>query len=241
LLFLPRRSFIHLFLFTYPSYLPSLSTTGSKYVPPHLRNSGGNSGRNNNSNSNDGSSNGGRGGGGGYKGNDTRGSYSNDRNGGSDRRGPPQGGGERGGPPVPQANSRWSNVEGPSGGGGGYQGGGGGRGGGNYGQRANERGFHGDMKADHRLEQRLFHATEQQTTGINFDNYDKIPIEVSGENIPDPIDSYSEATIGVDLYRNTQLCGYDKPTPVQKYSIPIATAGRDGMFMSCDVMMCVYC
>ena len=93
----------------------------------------------------------------------------------------------------------------------------------------NERGFHGDLLPDKRLEQRLFFSNDTQTTGINFDNYDKIPIEVTGENIPDPIDSYSEETIGPDLFRNTQLCGYDRPTPVQKYSVPIALAGRDVM------------
>lgn len=97
------------------------------------------------------------------------------------------------------------------------------------GARTNERGFHGDMKLDKRLEQRLFDPEGKQTTGINFDNYDKIPIEVSGEDIPAPIDVYSVETIGEDLHRNTQLCGYDRPTPVQKYSVPIGTAGRDMM------------
>jgi ATP-dependent RNA helicase DDX3X len=85
------------------------------------------------------------------------------------------------------------------------------------------------MTPDKRLEARLFNNAEHQTTGINFDNYDKIPIEVSGENIPDPIDTYSVDTIGEDLYRNTQLCGYTRPTPVQKYSVPIGVAGRDLM------------
>mmetsp|Transcript_35252 Transcript_35252/g.85465 ORF Transcript_35252/g.85465 Transcript_35252/m.85465 type:complete len:561 (-) Transcript_35252:165-1847(-) len=115
------------------------------------------------------------------------------------------------------------------GGGGGYRGGGGG---GNYrrdGPRRNERGFHGDMQPDKRLERTLFGAEDRQTTGINFDNYDKIPVEVSGDNSPDPIDTYSIETIGEDLFRNTQLCGYARPTPVQKYSVPIGEAGRDLM------------
>jgi ATP-dependent RNA helicase DDX3X len=85
------------------------------------------------------------------------------------------------------------------------------------------------MKPDKRLEQRLFDPAGKQTTGINFDNYDKIPIEVSGQDIPNPIDSYSLETIGEDLFRNTQLCGYERPTPVQKYSVPIGVAGRDMM------------
>lgn len=66
-------------------------------------------------------------------------------------------------------------------------------------------------------------------TGINFDNYDDIPVETTGNDIPDPIDTYSIDTIGEELMRNTQLCGYNKPTPVQKYSVPIGNAGRDLM------------
>jgi ATP-dependent RNA helicase DDX3X len=109
---------------------------------------------------------------------------------------------------------------------------GGDRGGGDHGRngpRTNERGYHGDIQADPRLERTLFGTGDRQTTGINFDNYDKIPIEVSGDGCPDPIDEYSPETIGEDLYRNTQLCGYTRPTPVQKYSVPIGTAGRDLM------------
>jgi ATP-dependent RNA helicase DDX3X len=85
------------------------------------------------------------------------------------------------------------------------------------------------MRPDKRLERQLYEQDNQQTTGINFDNYDDIPVETSGNDVPDCIDTYSVDTIGEDLYRNTQLCGYSKPTPVQKYSVPIGTAGRDLM------------
>jgi ATP-dependent RNA helicase DDX3X len=84
------------------------------------------------------------------------------------------------------------------------------------------------MQPDPRLERTLY-GGDHQTTGINFDNYDKIPVEVSGENAPEPINTYSVETIGEDLFRNTQLCGYTRPTPVQKYSCPIGSAGRDLM------------
>lgn len=215
--------------------------TGKKYVPPHLRNSQSTSGGDkeyNNSNS-----------GGGFdnrrSNNDARGSYSSF--GGDSRRN--SGGYDRGGNddsaaasarPPPQQNTRWSGVSVGEGGGGerrganynGYGGGGGGGGGGGRRDsmaRVNERGFHGDMKPDKRLEQRLFDREGKQTTGINFDNYDAIPIEVSGHDIPDPIETYAMETIGEDLFRNTQLCGYDRPTPVQKYSIPIGILGRDLM------------
>lgn len=207
------------------------SPTGNKYVPPHLRNSQGGGrggGRYSRGQSENGFDRPGRGGGR----DDRRGSYQDRRSFGG--RGEADGKDAGGGPALPpQVNSRWSNAgldsdrdsrRGSYNDGG--RGGVGGRGG--FG-RKNERGFHGDLTSDKRLEARLFDLTDKQTTGINFDNYDKIPIEVSGEGIPDPIEVYTEETIGPDLLRNTQLCGYTRPTPVQKYSVPIGTAGRDLM------------
>ena len=89
--------------------------------------------------------------------------------------------------------------------------------------------MHGDMRPDKRLERELFEREHQQITGINFNNYDNIPVETSGNDVPDPIDSFSNDTIGEDLFRNAQLCGYTKPTPVQKYSVPIGVRNRDLM------------
>ena len=208
--------------------------SGTKYVPPHLRNSQG-SGSNNSGppRSSAGGGGGGRGSGGGpsydKRGSfDRRGSYGDDRRGSYNNRRF-----EDNGPPP--TNTRWSNVDTGNNDQGDRGGGRGGdrRGdGGGYNRntpRRNERGFHGDMTPDKRLEKQLFGREDKQTTGINFDNYDKIPVEVSGNNAPDPIDSYSVETIGEDLFRNTQLCGYTKPTPVQKYSVPIGSAGRDLM------------
>jgi ATP-dependent RNA helicase DDX3X len=219
--------------------------SGKKYVPPHLRSSQGSGGNYDSDNGNvtgdsgrggryrggyNSESRGGRGGRGSYRGG--RGGYNADERrgnygsyGGNDRRSNDSVSTEA--PPV--GNSRWSNVQmdgdnrrsgGDVGGGRGYP---------QINPRRNERGFHGDLTPDKRLEARLFDNSDKQTTGINFDNYDKIPIEVSGDNIPNPIDSYSAETIGEDLYRNTQLCGYSKPTPVQKYSVPIGQEGRDLM------------
>ena len=175
------------------------------------------------------------------RGEDYRGSYGNDRCGGGSYRSNGDYGDHRSynrsqsysGPP--QINSRWNNVESGGDGGGGRGGynndrrssyGGGGR---RNEARINERGFHGDMRPDKRLEKQLFAGEERQTTGINFDNYDKIHVESAGNDIPEPINVYTEETIGLDLYRNTQLCGYSKPTPVQKYSVQIGSAGRDLM------------
>jgi len=221
-------------------------------VPPHLRNqSGGSSAEaaGNTTSNNDNTSS--RGGYGGRGGGESRGGYGGESRGG-------YGGGDRRsdrndrGPPPTSGGGRWDNinVDAESGsrggdrdggyggrGGGGYSGGGGGGysgggGGGRYGSRGprvNERGFHGDIKPDPRLERQLFQRDDVQKTGINFDNYDDIPVETTGNDIPEPIDVYSIETIGEELMQNTQLCGYTRPTPVQKYSVPIGNAGRDLM------------
>ncbi|KAG6616940.1 DEAD/DEAH box RNA helicase [Phytophthora cinnamomi] len=194
----------------------------SAYVPPHMRGSGG-------------------GGGDRGRGDDDRrgGGYGGgyDRRGGSRER---YGSRERGDGP-PRTNSRWSGFEsdrrddrrGGYGGddrrggyGGGYGGGGGGYGRGG-GARVNEMGYHGDVRPNERLERELF--GDAKSSGINFDKYDDIPVETSGENVPDPVTEFSAEELGPEVIRNLELCKYTKPTPVQKYSIPIGLAGRDMM------------
>jgi len=65
--------------------------------------------------------------------------------------------------------------------------------------------------------------------GINFDKYDKIPVELSGENPPNPIQTFEEAGLLETVSRNVLKAKYFKPTPVQKYAIPSIIAGRDLM------------
>ncbi|CAI5738630.1 unnamed protein product [Peronospora destructor] len=179
-----------------------------------------------------------RGGGGGFE--ERRGGGGFDRRGGSRERGyaPRSGSNERGDGPPRATNSRWSGFEsdrrddrrggyGDDRRGGGYSGGGGGgysRGGG---LRVNEMGYHGDVRPNERLEHELFGAAK--SSGINFDKYDDIPVETSGENVPDPVTEFSAEQLGAEVIRNLELCKYAKPTPVQKYSIPIGLAGRDMM------------
>lgn len=120
---------------------------------------------------------------------------------------------------------------GGGGGGGGYGGGGGGgggyRGGQSRGPRKNELGFHGDMRENKPKETQLYGS--QVSTGINFDKYDEIPVEMSGRACPQGIESFDEADLPESLRRNLRLCGFAKPTPVQKHSIPIGMAQRDMM------------
>lgn len=114
------------------------------------------------------------------------------------------------------------------GGGGGYGGGGGGRGGYRRGPQVNELGFHGSMYEDRALESEMYGGV-QMNSGINFDKYDNIPVETSGENVPASIDVFVEEMLIPQLVSNTIMAGYTRPTPVQKYSIPIGHAGRDLM------------
>jgi len=92
----------------------------------------------------------------------------------------------------------------------------------------NELGFHGDMRPNPRIEQELFHTNEAQTAGINFDKYDNIPVEVSA-GCPEPYLEFTVDTIGAQLLKNLVLTKFAKPTPVQKYSIPIGLGGGDMM------------
>lgn len=71
--------------------------------------------------------------------------------------------------------------------------------------------------------------TTFQSSGINFDNYDDIPVEASGKDVPELITEFTSPPIEPLLLENILLARYTKPTPVQKYSIPIVEAGRDLM------------
>ncbi|XP_013855252.1 putative ATP-dependent RNA helicase DDX4 [Austrofundulus limnaeus] len=66
-------------------------------------------------------------------------------------------------------------------------------------------------------------------TGINFNKYDEILVDVSGLNPPQAIMTFEEARLCESLKRNVSKSGYVKPTPVQKHGIPIISAGRDLM------------
>ncbi|XP_024960912.1 DEAD-box ATP-dependent RNA helicase 11-like [Cynara cardunculus var. scolymus] len=71
--------------------------------------------------------------------------------------------------------------------------------------------------------------SEQESNGINFDAYEDIPVETTGENVPPPVDTFADIDLGDALNLNIRRCKYVKPTPVQRYTIPISLAGRDLM------------
>lgn len=65
--------------------------------------------------------------------------------------------------------------------------------------------------------------------GINFDKYDDIPVELTGNNPSKPIQSFAEAGLMETIEGNVRRAKYFKPTPVQKYAIGPIMAGRDLM------------
>ncbi|EMD90908.1 hypothetical protein COCC4DRAFT_194711 [Bipolaris maydis ATCC 48331] len=135
-------------------------------------------------------------------------------------RGPPGGGwggsGQRGG--------FESNGYGKSGGGGGNARG--------SGDGAWKDGKHVPGPPNPRLERDLFgvpNDPSKQHTGINFEKYDDIPVEASGQGVPEPVTRFTNPPLDDHLLSNIELSGYKVPTPVQKYSIPIVMGGRDLM------------
>ncbi|XP_072542303.1 DEAD-box helicase 3 X-linked a isoform X2 [Salminus brasiliensis] len=77
-----------------------------------------------------------------------------------------------------------------------------------------------------RLEHELFSGSN---TGINFEKYDDIPVEATGNNCPGPIENFHDVDMGEIIMGNINLSRYTRPTPVQKHAIPIIKAKRDLM------------
>uniref|UniRef100_A0A671TES1 RNA helicase n=1 Tax=Sinocyclocheilus anshuiensis TaxID=1608454 RepID=A0A671TES1_9TELE len=82
------------------------------------------------------------------------------------------------------------------------------------------------LSPNERLEQELFSGGN---TGINFEKYDDIPVEATGTNSPGHIESFHDVDMGEIIMSNITLSRYTRPTPVQKYAIPIIKTKRDLM------------
>lgn len=142
--------------------------------------------------------------------------------------GPPAGG-ERSGSSGPVGGSRWGGSRNDYG----RQGyGGGGRGSGGWGNRGG--GWNREKEVnpfgnDVDVVDTEAAFVEQENTGINFDAYEDIPVETSGDNVPPPVNTFADIDLGDALNLNIRRCKYVKPTPVQRHTIPISLAGRDLM------------
>ncbi|KAL7295655.1 hypothetical protein TKK_0011012 [Trichogramma kaykai] len=65
--------------------------------------------------------------------------------------------------------------------------------------------------------------------GINFNKYFSIEVKTTGDDIPPPITTFAQANLRDLLNENIMKSGYETPTPIQKYAIPILMKGRDLM------------
>ncbi|XP_068628361.1 putative ATP-dependent RNA helicase Pl10 isoform X2 [Battus philenor] len=82
------------------------------------------------------------------------------------------------------------------------------------------------LPRDERQELELFGTGN---TGINFSKYEDIPVEASGDRVPNFITSFEDVNLTEIMRSNIMMARYDKPTPVQKYAIPIVLGHRDVM------------
>ncbi|CAH8562460.1 unnamed protein product [Dicrocoelium dendriticum] len=85
------------------------------------------------------------------------------------------------------------------------------------------------LPPNERLEQELFKKIK---TGINFDQYDNIPVSATGPDFSEAstlISSFSDLSLHRIIRNNVDLAQYERPTPVQKHAIPIIASGRDLM------------
>ena len=87
------------------------------------------------------------------------------------------------------------------------------------------------FQPEHELEgeKELFSEELSIPTGINFDKYEKIEVHVSGQDAEtvQPMQHFEESGLREGLRENVRRANFNKPTPVQKYTIPAAMLGRD--------------
>ncbi|XP_015786368.1 probable ATP-dependent RNA helicase vasa-like [Tetranychus urticae] len=70
------------------------------------------------------------------------------------------------------------------------------------------------------------------STGINFDRFDSIPCNVSGQDVPkepERYETFEEAFTSETILNGLKQTKILKPTPIQKYGMRIVMAGRDLM------------
>ncbi|KAG9302138.1 hypothetical protein G9A89_020572 [Geosiphon pyriformis] len=78
------------------------------------------------------------------------------------------------------------------------------------------------------LEHELFGEENHVNTGLNFDKYENIKVVVKGAKIT-PVQTFEEGDLHKQMQENVRLARYSRPTPVQKWAIPIITEGHDLM------------
>jgi ATP-dependent RNA helicase DDX3X len=97
------------------------------------------------------------------------------------------------------------------------------------GGRPAKRGYGPDglYPANQREERELF--GDHSLSGINFNKYEDIPVEATGNECPNSINAFEDVAFSPVILNAIKLMGYSTPTPVQKNSIPIIMNKRDLM------------
>ncbi|ORC92154.1 ATP-dependent RNA helicase [Trypanosoma theileri] len=75
--------------------------------------------------------------------------------------------------------------------------------------------------------EQLFEHHHQQK-GVSLDNYANIPVDIVPRDV-EPVESFEDLYVEPALALNIAKCGYKKPTPVQRYGIPVCLNGDDLM------------
>jgi hypothetical protein len=85
-----------------------------------------------------------------------------------------------------------------------------------------------------RQERQIYGPDRSNSKGIDFDQYNDIPVERRGGRGDEPVvESFQQAIEAFDLPKeiseNINRCGYTAPTPVQKHGMTAALFGSDVM------------
>ena len=72
-------------------------------------------------------------------------------------------------------------------------------------------------------------ALPRTDTPVDLGVYDDIPVEVSGDDCPAPIETFAGLGLHPTLAENLVYAKFVRPTPVQRHAVPIAIARRDLM------------
>ncbi|KAM0356179.1 hypothetical protein ACHAPU_000574 [Fusarium lateritium] len=70
-------------------------------------------------------------------------------------------------------------------------------------------------------------ATRHDRKGLDFSCIESIEVQQEGPTKVDPIMSFEAGGIHPAMLENIELCGYDNPTPIQKFTIPSILQGHD--------------
>lgn len=70
---------------------------------------------------------------------------------------------------------------------------------------------------------------QEIASGVNFDKYAHIPVNVTGSDLAPPVHSFAACELSPLLAENIRKSGYTSPTPIQQHAIPTILKSRDLM------------